>query len=53
MLDHILANWASLAHFRRIEAHNETLADELVSFPPVRQEFGSRHAPIVAEFDMS
>jgi endonuclease/exonuclease/phosphatase family metal-dependent hydrolase len=53
MLDHILASWPSLAHFRGIEAHNETLADELVSFTRVRQEPGSPHAPIVAEFDSS
>jgi endonuclease/exonuclease/phosphatase family metal-dependent hydrolase len=52
MLDHILANRPSLAHFRQIEAHNETLADELVSSTRVRKEPGSPHAPIVAEFDM-
>jgi endonuclease/exonuclease/phosphatase family metal-dependent hydrolase len=53
MLDHILANWPALAHFRGIEAHNETLSDELLNFARVRQEPGSPHAPIVAEFDMS
>ena len=52
MLDHILASWQSLAHFRGIEAHNETLADELISSTRVRKEPGSPHAPIVAEFDV-
>jgi endonuclease/exonuclease/phosphatase family metal-dependent hydrolase len=52
MLDHILANRPALAHFHGLEAHNETLGDELVSFGRVRQEAGSPHAPIVAEFEL-
>ncbi len=51
MLDHILASWQGLAQFRGIEAHNETLADELITSTRVRKEPGSPHAPIVAEFD--
>ncbi len=52
MLDHILANRPTLPYFQVLEAHNETLGDELVSFARVRQEPGSAHAPIVAEFDI-
>ncbi|OYW55237.1 MAG: hypothetical protein B7Y80_09470 [Hyphomicrobium sp. 32-62-53] len=52
MPDHILSNWSTLAYFRNIEIHNENLADELVSFGRVRQEPGSPHAPLVAEFNM-
>ena len=53
MLDHILASRPMLAYFRDIEAHNETVPDELLTFGRVRQEPGSPHAPIVAEFDFS
>lgn len=52
MVDHILVNYAALAHFRALEVHNETLGDQLVSFGRVRQEAGSFHAPVVAEFDL-
>jgi endonuclease/exonuclease/phosphatase family metal-dependent hydrolase len=53
MLDHILANRPMLACFRDIEAHNETVPDELVTFARVRQEPGSPHAPIAAHFDLN
>lgn len=53
MLDHILVSRPMLAYFREIEAHNETVPDELLTFGRVRQEPGSPHAPIVAEFDFS
>lgn len=52
MPDHILSNWSTLDYFQNIEIHNENLADELVSFGRVRQEPGSPHAPLVAEFNM-
>jgi endonuclease/exonuclease/phosphatase family metal-dependent hydrolase len=51
MLDHILASRAALAYFRSLEVHNETLADELITYGKVRQEPGSPHAPLVAEFE--
>jgi endonuclease/exonuclease/phosphatase family metal-dependent hydrolase len=50
MLDHILASRALLGHFRTIEAHNETLGDELVGYAKTRHAAGSYHAPLVAEF---
>lgn len=52
MLDHILASHALLARLRSVEIHNEALGDEIVSFGKVRQEVGSFHAPLVAEFDL-
>ena len=50
MLDHILASRSLLAHFRSIEVHNETLADELVGYGKSRHPTASYHAPLVAEF---
>ena len=50
MLDHILSSRALFGHFRHIEAHNETLADELTGFATGRPPSGSFHAPLVAEF---
>ncbi len=52
MLDHILANRPALQLFRGMEAHNEAVSDEFLTLARVRQEPGSPHAPIVAEFDM-
>ncbi len=52
MLDHILASRSLLARLRGIEIHNEALSDEIVSFGKARQEAGSFHAPLVAEFDI-
>lgn len=51
MLDHILASRSLLAHLRTIEIDNEALSDETVSLGKTRQEAGSFHAPLVAEFD--
>lgn len=50
MVDHILASRPALARFRGLEVHNETLADEIVSFGKIRREAGSLHAPVVAQF---
>lgn len=50
MLDHILASRALTAHFRSIEAHNEALADEIVSYARVAHATESCHAPVVAAF---
>lgn len=50
MLDHILASRALLGHFARLEAHNETLPDELVGYGRIEHSAGSYHAPLVAEF---
>lgn len=52
MLDHILAARPALAFLRSFEVHNETLSDELITYGRVRQEPGSPHAPVVAEFDL-
>lgn len=52
MLDHILASRSALAFLRSFEVHNETLADELITYGRVRHEPGSPHAPVVAEFDL-
>lgn len=52
MLDHILASHALLARLKGIEIHNEALGDEIVSFGKLRQEVGSFHAALVAEFDI-
>jgi endonuclease/exonuclease/phosphatase family metal-dependent hydrolase len=49
MLDHILASRALHGHFRGIEVHNETLADEAVSYAKVDNPPGSYHAAVVAE----
>jgi endonuclease/exonuclease/phosphatase family metal-dependent hydrolase len=50
MLDHILASRALHAQFRTIEAHNETLSDELVGYGRHARSSGSSHAGVVAEF---
>jgi endonuclease/exonuclease/phosphatase family metal-dependent hydrolase len=52
MLDHILASRSLLGGFRAIEAHNETLGDELVGYGKTRHAAGSYHAPLVAEFGL-
>jgi endonuclease/exonuclease/phosphatase family metal-dependent hydrolase len=52
MLDHILVSRSLLGHFRSIEAHNETLGDELVGFGKTRHAGESYHSPIVAEFSL-
>lgn len=51
MLDHILVSRSLLAHFERLEIHNETLTDELVSFTKVDRPPDSMHAPLLAQFD--
>lgn len=48
--DHILASVELYGRFRRLEAHNETLADEAVGFAKALRSAGSYHAPVVAEF---
>jgi endonuclease/exonuclease/phosphatase family metal-dependent hydrolase len=53
MVDHILASRALYAHFRRIEVHNEWLADEAVGFGKGLHSAGSYHAPLVAEFNLA
>ena len=50
MLDHILVSRPLLARFKHMEAHNETLGDELVGYAKVQHSTGSYHAPVVAEF---
>jgi endonuclease/exonuclease/phosphatase family metal-dependent hydrolase len=50
MLDHIAASRALHRHFRSIEVHNETLADEIVGYARHAQASGSYHAAVVAEF---
>jgi endonuclease/exonuclease/phosphatase family metal-dependent hydrolase len=50
MLDHILASHALHARFRSIEAHNETVPDELVGYARHIQASCSSHAAVVAEF---
>jgi endonuclease/exonuclease/phosphatase family metal-dependent hydrolase len=50
MLDHILVSRPLLGRFRSIEAHNETLADEIAVLGITRRAGGSYHAPVVAEF---
>ncbi len=52
MLDHVLASRALLSHFRTIEAHNETLGDELVAYGRTKRSASSYHAPVVAEFSL-
>jgi len=52
MLDHILASRSTLARFRGIEVHNETLGDELIGFGKTRHVAGSFHAPVVATFEV-
>ena len=51
MLDHILVSRALHARFRSIEAHNETLSDELVGYARHARSSASSHAPVVAEFE--
>lgn len=50
MLDHIVASRALHRHFKSIEVHNETLADELVGYAKHVQSSSSYHAAVVAEF---
>ncbi|MFQ5466832.1 MAG: endonuclease/exonuclease/phosphatase family protein [Kiloniellaceae bacterium] len=47
MLDHVLVSRALHARFRRVEAHNEDLPDELTDRSP-----SSHHAPLVAVFNL-
>lgn len=51
MLDHILASRSMLGRFVNLEAHNETLGDEIVGYARVEHSAGSYHAAVVAEFD--
>ncbi len=50
MLDHILVSRGLLGHFKSVEVHNETLADEVVGATFVTHAAGSYHAPMVADF---
>jgi endonuclease/exonuclease/phosphatase family metal-dependent hydrolase len=50
MLDHILASRTLHARFASIDAHNETLSDELVAYAKQMRSSGSCHAAVVAEF---
>jgi endonuclease/exonuclease/phosphatase family metal-dependent hydrolase len=50
MLDHIVASRALHRHFKSIEVHNETLADEIVGYSRHAQASCSYHAAVVAEF---
>ncbi len=50
MLDHVLVSRSLLAHFDRLEVHNETLPDELVGYDRIENAAGSYHATIVAAF---
>jgi endonuclease/exonuclease/phosphatase family metal-dependent hydrolase len=52
MLDHLLVSRALLAHYRRIEVHNEALGDELIAYASVRASPESYHAPVVAELEL-
>jgi endonuclease/exonuclease/phosphatase family metal-dependent hydrolase len=52
MLDHLLVSRPLLAHYRRIEVHNEALGDELVAYASVRASPESYHAPVVAELEL-
>lgn len=49
MLDHIHSSRTLLGRFAHMEAHNETLGDELVAYTKVQHSTVSYHAPIVAE----
>jgi len=49
--DHILASRQLMAHFRKLEIHNETLEDELIAYAKVERPPDSYHAPVLAEFD--
>jgi endonuclease/exonuclease/phosphatase family metal-dependent hydrolase len=50
MLDHIVTSRALHSHFRAVEVHNETVADELVGYARHIQTSSSYHAAVVAEF---
>ena len=52
MLDHVLVSRALLGRFRHLEAHNETVGDELVAAAGVTRGTESYHAPLVAEFTL-
>ena len=52
MLDHLLVSRALLAHYRRIEVHNEALGDELIAYASVKASPESYHAPVVAELEL-
>lgn len=52
MLDHLLLSRELLAHYRRIEVHNEALGDELVAYATVKASPESYHAPVVAELEL-
>lgn len=53
MLDHVLVSRALFAGYRRIEAHNEAVGDELLGYALVEQGTVSYHAPVVAEFALA
>jgi predicted extracellular nuclease len=50
MLDHILVSRTLFGHVKHVEAHNESLADEVVGATFVTHAAGSYHAPLVADF---
>lgn len=52
MLDHLLVSRALLAHYRRIEVHNEALGDEVIAYAAVGASPESYHAPVVAELEL-
>lgn len=52
MLDHLLLSRAILAHYRRIEVHNEALGDEVIAYASVKASPESYHAPVVAELEL-
>jgi endonuclease/exonuclease/phosphatase family metal-dependent hydrolase len=50
MLDHILISRSLYGRFLTIQAHNETLEDEVIGGAKVQHSLSSFHAPVVAEF---
>lgn len=52
MLDHLLLSRALLAHYRRIEVHNEALGDEVIAYAAVKASPESYHAPVIAELEL-
>ncbi len=52
LLDHLLVSRPLLGSYRRLEIHNETLGDELVSPMLLQRSPESYHAPVVAEFEV-
>jgi len=52
MLDHVLVSRSLLAHFRKVEIHNEGLEDEVVGYALAHGSPETFHAPVVAEFEL-